>query len=295
MPKSIPDVKFELHKVYKTYVDQLILSGGVADIMLSNSNIPAAGGQVEGSLRVLLSNLLPERVKVSHGHIVDKNASISYQQDILITESFFTRSLIETLDGTEFYPFEAIFSTGEIKKKWSSINLNSAIKSIKRNKNTLDRYCIPPNVLETGSTFIKLDRDLTDNPYRNPLFSFTFSLNFDKSFTANSIEKIYRNRDKWKDMPNISVILDSGIYILIDTDCLEKNELKIKLYPEFVKPYENCQWYFLRLDPEESLAYLVFMLIQHINDTVLQKASSFDYCKKMLDISITNLTPIEQL
>ena len=109
MAISIPDVKFELSQVYKTYVDQLQLSSNVSNFLINSADISSAGNQVEQSLRILLKNLLPERVAVTHGHIVDKTSKISYQQDILLAESFFTKSLIKSIDGTEFYPFESIF------------------------------------------------------------------------------------------------------------------------------------------------------------------------------------------
>jgi hypothetical protein len=293
MARSIPDIKFELHKVYKAYTDQLFLAGNISNILLDNSNISAAGGQVEGSLRSLLAVLLPERIKVTHGHIVDKSAQLSYQQDILIADSFHTRSLIETLDGTEFFPFESVFATGEVKKTWSFKNLESAIKAVKRNKEVLARETIPSNVLMTGSNFIQVPSQLSSNPYRNPLFTFSFSLAQEDSQSGLSkLAAVYKNRNEWRNLPNISVVLNKGIYVLLDTNRLKSNEMAIKLYPEYVTNEEACEWFFLQLEPEESLAYLVFILIQHINDTVLERASLLTYSKSLLDISLQNLNPI---
>lgn len=289
---SIPDVKFELGAVYKTYADQLNLAGNVSRFLLDNSNIDAAGGQVEGSLRVLLANLLPERVAVSHGHIVDKQAAVSYQQDVLIAESFFTKSLIKSLDGTEFYPYEAIFATGEVKKSWSQKKLLEIIKSITRNKKELKRKGISSNQLSTGSTFITLNNPVSNNPNRNPLFCFAFSLDFDSTYSEKKIAIIYNNPDNFSVLPNVTVVLNRGIYVMVDEDQLSKGGLVIKLYPEFVKPDVKCKWVLINLKPEENLAYLIFMLTQHINECVLEKVSAMEYAQTMIEIPQVHINPL---
>jgi hypothetical protein len=292
MGLSIPDVRFELNAVYKTYADQLFLAGKVSGFLLDSANIDAAGGQVEGSLRILLQNLLPDRVSVSHGHLVDKNASVSNQQDVLIAESFFTKSLIKSLDGTEFYPVEAIFATGEVKKTWSQQNLQSAIKSINRTKNELSRKEILPTQLSTGSNFITLSDPITLNPKRNPFFCFTFSLDYSRNYNEKKLAAIYKDPVNIGILPNIAVVLSRGIYVMVDEGKMKKGELNIKLYPEFNSAGVNCRWIMVKLKPEEALAYLVFMLTQHINDTVLEKVSAMDYAQTMITIPSTNISPL---
>lgn len=292
MGLSIPDVKFELSTVYKTYADQLLLAANISGFLLESANIDASGGEVEGSLRILLSQLLPDRVAVTHGHIVDRSTAVSYQQDVLIAESFYTKSLIRTLDGTEFYPFEGIFATGEVKKTWSQNKLMQAIKSISRNKNELKRNEVSPDQLATGSSFIKLSQPISSNAFRNPLFTFTFAIDFDKTYKENKLADIYNDIGNKKLLPNISVVLKRGIYVLVDEEKLDKGELSIKLYPEFISPEVKCRWVMLKLKPEENLAYLIFMLTQHINDTVLEKVSSMEYGQAMINILKTNISPL---
>ena len=292
MAISIPDVKFELSQVYKTYVDQLQLSSNVSNFLINSADISSAGNQVEQSLRILLKNLLPERVAVTHGHIVDKTSKISYQQDILLAESFFTKSLIKSIDGTEFYPFESIFSCGEVKKTFSQLKILSAIKSIKRNRTELSRKQIEPNMIASGSNFIEVSDNVTKNEYRNPLFSFLFSIDFDKDYNENKISEIYNDSENQKYLPNVTVILNRGIIVCIDKKKVEQNELSIILYPEFNKNKNDFKWVLLTLKPEENLAYLIFMLTQHINDSVLEKVSSMEYGQNMIDISKSNITPL---
>lgn len=293
MGKSIPNVRFELTSVYKTYVSQLQLAASISNLLLDSTNIDSAGEQVEGSLRLLLKDLLPERVSITHGYIVDKTTNISYQQDVLLGESFYTKSLIRSLDGTEFFPFEAIFGTGEVKKTWSQSKLTAAIKSITRNRQDLKRYKIPNDVMSTGSNFIKLSESLTHNDNRNPLFSFTFSIDFDKTYDEREIIKIYNDTDLWKYLPNISIILNKGIVVCVDKIKLEKDELSIILYPEFIKNFADYGWVLLTLPPEQNLSYLVFMITQHVNDTVLEKVSSMEYGKSLIEISQSLIHPLK--
>lgn len=236
MGKKIGDVKFELTQVFKTYAEQLQLAANVSDFLLDSANINSAGQQVEGSLRVLLKNLLPDRVSVTQGHIIDKKANVSYQQDILITESFYTKSLIRSLDGTEFYPIEAIFACGEVKKTWSQSKLEAAIKSINRNKDDLQRTKIPSNQIQTGSNFIQLSDNISTNPFRNPLFCFTFSVDYDNTYNEKKLAEIYNDDANKPYLPNISVILNRGIIVCVDKDKLGTGIIEIKLYPEFNKP-----------------------------------------------------------
>lgn len=293
MGKSIPNVKFELANVYKTYVDQILLSSSISDILLDNTNIDSAGEQIEGGIRILLKDLLPDRVFTTHGYMVDKQSNISYQQDILLAESFYTKSLIKSLDGTEFYPVESIFASGEVKKTWSQKKLLGAIKSISRSKNDLKKYLIPSNVISSGSRFIQASHEITENKYRNPLFTFTFSIDFDKTYNEKRFNEIYLNKNEWKNIPNISVILRQGIVVCVEKEKLKMDELSIKLYPEFIKDKDKYTWVFLKLRAEQNLAYLVFMLTQHINDSILEKVSAMDYAKSMIEISQSSIQPIK--
>lgn len=291
MGLSIPNVSFELNQVYKIYSEQLQLASNISGFLLDSANIDSAGQQVEASLRILLKALLPGKVSVSHGHIVDKYSKVSNQQDFLITESFHTKSLIKTLDGTEFYPYEAIFACGEVKRTWSQNKLESAIKSITRIKQELNRSEISANQI-TSSTGFQIPDKITSNPCRNTLFACTFSIDFDKTYDERKIAAIYKTEENKKHLPNISVILNRGIIVCVDSDKLNKGEISIKLYPEHIASEEKYKWVRLALKPEENLAYLIFMLTQHINDTILEKISAMEYAQSMINIPRTNIFPL---
>lgn len=292
MAKKIPEVKFELKKVYETFKEQLLMAGNVSNFLINNSNINASGNQVEGSVRTFLKQFLPDRVNITQGHIVDIDAKISYQQDILISDNLYSKHLIKTLDGTEFLPYESIFATGEVKKTLSVKYLQSAVKSIKHTKQKLTRRNLPPDVFQVGTKLIKTENKYTSGDYANPLFTFMFSLDFSKLDERTKIENYLRQQTDWSILPNLIVILNQGLYLLVDKEKVNKGELEIKLYPEFCKDKSKVFWIFLQLDSELNLAYMIFLLLQHINDTFLDKVSYLQYAQSIIEISKSNIYPI---
>ena len=288
MTKSIPEVVVSLKDIYKTYSDHLIFSDKVSGLLINHSDIPASGNELEIAFRKVLQDLLPSRVVVGHGHFVDKNLNMSYQQDVLVSENQFSKSLVKTLDGTEIFPYESIFAIGEIKRRWSQKRLKEHVKSIKRSKIELIRNKIASNVFDTGVNFVKTSTNLTVNPFRNPLFCFSFSIDFDAKYSKKMVSKILKSESQ-DILPNLIVVLKAGIFVKVNKKKLDENHLEVILYPEFKGEDSNLEWVFLRLDPEETLVYLVFLLSQHLNESVLEKASYLEYIDKMVGVSLTNI------
>jgi len=292
MSKKISDVKFELLKVYKTFKDQLLISGDISNLLIDNSNIPAAGNQVESSIRIFLKQMLPNRIQVSQGHIIDKKSKISYQQDILISDNLNSKFLIKTLDETEFLPFETIYATGEVKKTLNLDNITALIKSISHTKKNLTRNKLAPNVFPIGTKFVETQDNYTDSDFANPILTFMFSLDFTKPSERNKIEKYISAQKNWELLPNAIFVLKQGVYLLIDKNKIKTGKLEIKLYPEFVKNKSDVEWIFLKLDPEVTLAYMVFLLSQHVNDTVIESVSYLDYAQSIFNVTKANIYPI---
>jgi hypothetical protein len=288
MTKPIPEVVVSLKDIYKTYSEQLIFSDKVSELLLDSSDIPASGNEIEMSFRKILSDLLPSRVNVGHGHLVDKELKLSYQQDVIISEGQFSKSLIKSLDGTEIFPYESIFACGEIKRRWSQKKLEQNIISIKRNKEELLRLKISPDVIDSGVRFVKASSPITNNSYRNPLFSFSFAIDYDPTISLKAVSKILSESSQ-NLVPNVVAILKVGIFVKVNSAKLDKGDLQITLYPEFKESDPDINWVLLRLEPEVTLAYLVFLISQHLNETVLEKASYLDYLNKMFGIGLPNI------
>ena len=292
MSKKISDVKFELMKVYKTFKDQLLISGDISNLLIDNSNIPAAGNQVESSIRIFLKQMLPNRIHISQGHIIDKKSKISYQQDILISDNLNSKFLIKTLDKTEFIPFETIYATGEVKKTLNLDNITALIKSISHTKKNLTRNKLAPNVFPIGTKFVETQDNYTDSDFANPILTFMFSLDFSKPSERTKIEKYISAQKNWELLPNAIFVLKQGVYLLIDKNKIKTGKLEIKLYPEFIKNKSDIEWIFLKLDPEVTLAYMVFLLSQHVNDTVIESVSYLDYAQSIFNVTKANIYPI---
>ena len=292
MSKKISDVKFELMKVYKTFKDQLLISGDISNLLIDNSNIPAAGNQVESSIRIFLKQMLPNRIHISQGHIIDKKSKISYQQDILISDNLNSKFLIKTLDKTEFIPFETIYATGEVKKTLNLDNITALIKSISHTKKNLTRNKLAPNVFPIGTKFVETQDNYTDSDFANPILTFMFSLDFSKPSERTKIEKYISAQKNWELLPNAIFVLKQGVYLLIDKNKIKTGKLENKLYPEFIKNKSDIEWIFLKLDPEVTLAYMVFLLSQHVNDTVIESVSYLDYAQSIFNVTKANIYPI---
>lgn len=294
MPRSINSVKFELNKVYKTYADQLLISSEVAGLLHESVDIKASGNQVEASLRVLLSKLLPSEISVGHGHVIDKKFAVSKQQDIVITEGIASKSIMHTLDGTEFFMYESVYCIGEVKKTWSKDTLISTMNSVSDIRQRLERQPVLPNVFATTPDIITMPNALTEYPYRNPLLSFAFAIDFSKEVKYNSFSSILNDRNKWEDLPNIVIVLKQGIFIMIDEKQSAGDSVHIKLYPGFQRGNDKCKWYFLPNSDElgKNLAFLIFSIQQHIDDSVLERPSLLDYGSGLLNINRSELIEI---
>jgi|GEM_PF-5587426 len=291
---SIDNVFFQLSNVYKTYADFLLQSDDVAKILHSQANISATGNQIEISLRKLLLELLPNKVHIGQGHIVDKKGALSYQQDLILSENINSKSLFKTLDGTEFFAYESVFATCEVKKSWSKRTFESSIRSIKHTKTNLYRKAVEPNrILSTGSVTITGNK-ISKYDSRNPFFSIAFSIDYDKQTKADTFNGFFEDRKKWKFLPNIIVVLKKGIYIVIDEKKSNSETISIKLYPENEADNHDCCWYFFSESDNYgiNLAMMVFILMQHLDDTLLDHPSFLEYGISMLKINSQSLSKV---
>ncbi len=294
MSKGIKDVEFELNRVYKTYADQLLVSNDVADLLLDSVDIKASGNQLESSLRILLSQLLSTEASVCHGHIIDTDLSISKQQDIVITEGVGAKSIMKTIDGTEFLMYESVYSVGEVKKTWSKETLLSTMDSVADIKRRLKRNSVAPNVFSASPDQVKVQYPLTRYPLRNPLLSFAFAIDFGKDVKHNSFTPLLNDKYRWGDLPNIVIILKQGVFVLIDERNATKGNIHINLYPEFHQSDDACNWYFLPNSENigKNLAFLIFAIQQHLDDSILEKPSLLEYGAGILNIKTSDLIEI---
>lgn len=289
---KVSSINIELLKVYNVLAEQINVSAHLASILHKVRDIKASGNEIEGSLRSVLSGLLPLKYKVSHGHIIDNRLNVSKQYDLIIAENIDFTKIITTGDKTEIFLYETIYGLGEVKATWNKKNLIETVESIKDIKNRLKRKTIEKNVIISGAHQIQLSQDLTSNPIRNPLFSFAFTIKSDGKF--KELASFYNDKVNWPFLPNITVILNAGIIALVNLRELEKGNNIIHLYPEYAGP--EYEWRFISTkEPGAALAYLVFCLLEHLSTTLLEIPSIMEYSGSILDINDSQISSLNEL
>ena len=81
-----------------------------------------AGSLIEKQFRAHLQDILPEKVGVSHGFVVDSDGGVSRQMDIILFDRLNTPRIF-TSDGAQMFPVEATYACGEIKTRLDSAAL----------------------------------------------------------------------------------------------------------------------------------------------------------------------------
>lgn len=96
------------------------MTTAIAQIRDSIPHAGETGDLVERVLRSQLQEVLPEKVGVSSGFVVDSEGKVSRQMDIILYDRQNTPRIF-TSEGAQMFPVEATYACGEIKT-----NLNSA-------------------------------------------------------------------------------------------------------------------------------------------------------------------------
>lgn len=287
-------ITLELMKLYRTYADRLTISANLSAILHRARDIKASGNEIEIAVRSMLNELLPLKYKISNGHIIDQDLNVSKQYDLIIAEHIDHNPIAHFNDTTELFFYESIYLTGEIKATWNLKNLHDSMASIKDLKSRLKRKGIDNKTLISGNQEVQLDVELTKNPIRNPLFNFVFAIKEDADF--HKFKEIYKVDETLKFQPNITVILNRGIFILVSKCDLESGKLTVQLYPEYVTDFSSVVWKFIDYsDGGRNLAYLLFCISQHLNNVILEKPPYLKYSASLLELDIENLLDLDEL
>ena len=103
------------------------------------------GMLIEREFRSQLEEVLPEKIGVSHGFVVDSNGGVSKQMDIVLYDRMNTPRIL-TSDGAQMFPVETTYACGEIKTKLDSHGLKDSFEKCASYK-SLERkayYETPP-------------------------------------------------------------------------------------------------------------------------------------------------------
>jgi hypothetical protein len=195
-------------------------------------DIKAGGDEIEIAVRNFYKEKLFPKYHVTDGHILDLNCKVSPQLDIMICESSKNPIFCTLANKSEFVYYETVYAISEIKRSYydKGLFLNFA-KNIERIKTILQREKILSNEIECSNVRLKIANKVTDNPIRNPLFSFMFiadSKGLDLNVLSSDIKNI-----NIAFMPNMTVFLDLGILLNVGEDEYNNNKPVSGIFPKW--------------------------------------------------------------
>ncbi len=282
--------KLEIAEIIQQDVEEIFSSRQKSKILHKTKDIDASGDEVENAVRRVIRRKLPLKYYVSQGHIVDKTLSTSSQLDIIIADNSGSPVLFTSENGTEYFPYESIYSFGEIKSTYYSAKkyVESFVSSTKNIYEKLNRSQTPPTqmtqdfaIVGSGGTSIT-SGDL--RPYKNPLFKFMVFVQ-SNDFAIEDLKQVLKDNDD-KYLPNIICLIDKGVILKSSvTKATAGYTLgPLHLFPEFIAEVDksNYEWVFLECGRDTSraaanFAFLIFSLNDHLKSCLVLKPEILDY------------------
>lgn len=252
--KMIKELKFK--EIIETIIGEINDATNKSGLIHSAGNIKSSGDEVENLVREKISLFLPERYLVKQGHIINSEGKVSNQFDIIIFDRLNTPKFFESKNNTVFYPIESVLAVGEIKKTLRPNDLLDFRKKIKYLKVDMKRVLIEntaygDKISDKASLFDTVNMSI-DRKYKNPLFSFVFSINIEE-------EGNLKIDTSHKFMPNDIYVLNYGFYVC------GKMEDK-KLVPEIEDENPDFQSLIeIKKSGVLCLSMLFSQLIRHLN------------------------------
>jgi len=267
---------------------ELLLAARQECIDIHGSDIRAAGNQVEMAVREWLIRMLPTKVSVGHGHIIDINSDISPQLDCLLCDNKGFSTLFRAKDGTEYTPMDSVYAIGEIKSTFhkSQNYFKTISKNLKFIKSEMSRTLIKNTFtgeLANDSLFHHILHS-SSSKYLNRLFTFALFINSGDAKKDDLIE-IYNNTPD-SQLPSIAVFMDK--FVIVKADTSEKG-MEWHKYPEDAP--ESARWHIFEMrEHAESdakmegkhIGVLYYLLVNHINNSLLERPVLNSYLKDLL-------------
>ncbi|MBB6682419.1 hypothetical protein H4O20_13290 [Aequorivita sp. 609] len=285
--------KLDILEIIEQDVQEIFSSRKKSKVLHKTKDIDASGNEVENAVRRVIRRKLPLKYYVSQGHIVDEQLQTSSQLDLIIADNIGSPVLFTSENGTEYIPYESIYSFAEIKSTYYANKdyLGSFVKSTKNIYDILNRKDTPHNQLTqeagldfgAGISFQARDK----RPFKNPLFKFMFFVD-SNDFSINDIKKILNETDD-KYLPNLIVLLDRGIVAkaIIDKSA---NSSKIELFPEFINDSNKNEYKWLLVEFKDdknkqaiNLSFLNFSLNFHLKNCLLMRPDLMKYFGQMFE------------
>ena len=135
--------------LYRTVLStaQQKMSTAIAQIRNSIPHTGEIGDLVERVFRNQLLDILPDKVGVSNGFVVDSTGEVSRQMDIILYDRENTPRIF-TSAGAQMFPVESTYACGEIKTDMDSTQLHDSFnKCLSYKRLSRKAYFTQPNPL----------------------------------------------------------------------------------------------------------------------------------------------------
>lgn len=103
------------------------LSAAINQIRSSIPHSGEIGTLIERQFRSQLEEIMPEKIGVSHGFVVDSANAVSRQMDIILYDRHYTPRIFAS-DGAQMFPVEATYACGEIKTDLDTSKLEDSFQ-----------------------------------------------------------------------------------------------------------------------------------------------------------------------
>ena len=124
---------------------QYKMSASIEQIRQSIPHSGEVGDLIERVFRRQLLDLLPEKVGVSNGFVVDSQGGVSRQMDIILYDRLNTPRIFSS-KGAQMFPVESTYACGEIKTNMNSNQLRDSFdKCLSYKRLTRKAYYSPSN------------------------------------------------------------------------------------------------------------------------------------------------------
>ena len=143
--------------IYRTVLSsaQDRMSTAITQIRDSLPHPGEIGGLVERVFRARLEEILPEKVGVSNGFVVDSEGGVSRQMDIILFDRQNTPRIF-TSEGAQMFPVESTYACGEVKTNLDGAELRDVYKKCLSYKRLQRSAYYPP----TGNSVYKFGYEL---------------------------------------------------------------------------------------------------------------------------------------
>lgn len=288
MAEEQNDVKFELELVFRSDAADILAARTKARMMHHGHDIRAAGDEVEIAVRKMLARKLPTSYYVGHGHIVDEHLHESSQLDVVIASNTGAPILFRAENGSEYFPYEGVYSIGEVKSSY-----DSSANPIEKFSDNL--RCIQARLSREPYRAVQVFR-LSPLPYGNPLFSFMFFADA-RDFRIEQIRDLYASRPE-SELPNIVCFLNKGLIVNTTSHVWSNSQRKwepaeqgkpgsISLIPANNNAFRKKQgltfhWFLTEHGTDDTslaanLANFYYPLIQHLQQCRLTMPNLTEY------------------